>query len=67
MELPIHDRLDAIGTVVGAFVLLLALEGVVTRPWRYTGGGSIMVLQIVGILATVAIGVGLIYLSHFVE
>lgn len=67
MELPIRDRLDTIGTVVGAFVVLLALSTAVTRPWRYTGGGSVMVLQIVGVLASLAIGVGLIYLSHFVR
>lgn len=67
MELPYHDRLDAIGTVVGAFVVLLALSTVVTRPWRYTGGGSIMVLQLVGVLASLGIGVGLVYLAHFVR
>jgi len=67
MELPVRDRLDAVGTLAGALVMLLALSVLVSRPWRYTGGGTVMVLQILGVLAALLIGVGLFYLSHFVE
>lgn len=67
MELPVRDRLDAVGTLAGVLVVLLALSTLVSQPWRYTGGGTVMVLQIIGVLAALLIGVGLIYLSHFVE
>lgn len=67
MELPIRDRLDGLGTVAGAFVVLLSLATLLTQPWQYTGGGAVMALQILGTLAAIGIGVGLIYLSHFVE
>ncbi|AKH96753.1 hypothetical protein [Halanaeroarchaeum sulfurireducens] len=67
MDLPIRDRLDPVGTVAGAFVVLLSLSILLTRPWRYTGEGAMMGLQIVGAVAALAIGVGLAYLAHVVE
>ena len=67
MELPIRDRLDVVGSAAGAFVVLLGLATLLGQPWQYTGGAAVMSLQIFGALAAVAIGVGLVYLSHFVE
>lgn len=67
MELPIRDRLDALGSLAGAFVALLGLATLLGQPWQYTGGAAVMALQILGALATVAIGVGLVYLAHVVE
>ncbi|MFW5938070.1 MAG: hypothetical protein ACOCSN_03925 [Halanaeroarchaeum sp.] len=67
MELPIRDRLDGVGSAAGTFVVLLGLATLLGQPWQYTGGAAVTTLQILGALATVAIGVGLVYLSHVVE
>jgi hypothetical protein len=67
MELPIRDRLDAVGSLAGAFVVLLGLATLVGQPWQYTGGAAVMGLQLLGALAAVAIGVGLVYLVRVVE
>lgn len=63
-----QDRLDVIGIPVGLFVLVVGLGTLLGQPWQYAAGGApLMVLQIVGALAAVGIGVGLMWLSHFVE
>ena len=63
-----QDRLDAVGVPVGIFLAIVGLGNLVGQPWQYAAGGApIMVLQIIGSLAAIAIGVGLVYLVHFVE
>ncbi len=67
MEL-FQDRLDMIGVPVGLFIALVGLGNLAGQPWQYAAGGTpVMVLQIIGSLAAIGIGAGLIYLSHFVE
>ncbi|WP_232687007.1 hypothetical protein [Halobacterium zhouii] len=58
------DKLDALGVLVGVFVALAGLGTLVGMPWQYTSGAVTMVLQILGALATVALGVGLAWLTH---
>lgn len=67
METPFRDRLDWVGSLVGAFVALVGLATLAGQPWQYTGGAAVMVLQILGALSAVAIGLGLVYLVHVVE
>ncbi len=63
-----QDRLDVVGIPVGIFVLVVGLGTLLGQPWQYAAGGSLgMVLQLVGALSAVGIGVGLIWLGHFVE
>lgn len=59
------DRLDALGVLAGVFLVLVALGTAAGTPWVYSGGTVVMVLQILGVLATAAIGAGLVWLSHF--
>lgn len=68
METPFRDRLDVLGSIAGVFVALVGLATLAGQPWQYSAGGAtVMVLQAFGALAAIAIGVGLVYLVHFVE
>lgn len=67
METPYRDDLDVIGSVAGVFVALLGLATILGQTWQYVGGTGIMLVQLLGALASVGIGVGLVYVSHFVE
>lgn len=58
------DRLDALGVLVGVFVALVGLGTLVGMPWQYGSSTVTMVLQILGALATVALGAGLVWLTH---
>lgn len=63
-----QDRLDVVSIPVGLFVIIVGLGTLLGQPWQYAAGGApIMILQLLGALAAVGIGVGLIYLGHFVE
>ena len=63
-----QDRLDVVSVPVGLFVLFVGLGTLLGQPWQYAAGGApIMILQLLGALAAVGIGAGLIYLGHFVE
>lgn len=63
-----QDRLDVVGIPVGLFVVVIGLGTLLGQPWQYAAGGApVMVLQLLGALAAVGIGVGLIVLAHFIE
>lgn len=62
------DRLDMVGLPGGIFLVLVGLGTILGQPWQYsTGGALVMLLQLVGAIAAIAIGVGIVYLVHFVE
>ncbi|MFC7044342.1 hypothetical protein ACFQH6_01995 [Halobacteriaceae archaeon GCM10025711] len=57
------DRLGLLGTLAGAFLVLAGLGTLVGMPWQYSGGGAgVAVGQILGAIATVAVGAGLVWL-----
>jgi hypothetical protein len=63
-----QDRLDGVGLPVGLFVLLVGLGTLVGRPWRYAADGPLLVvLQLLGALLAVAIGLGIFFLGHVVD
>lgn len=60
-----RDRLDAVAIPIGLFVLVVGLGTLLGQPWQYAAGGALqMVLQLLGALAAVGIGVGLLYLGR---
>jgi hypothetical protein len=60
-----RDRLDAVAIPVGLFVLVVGLGTLYGQPWQYAAGGALqMVLQLLGALAAVGMGVGLLYLGR---
>lgn len=58
------DKLDLYGVLVGAFLALVGLGTLVGMPWQYSGGNLVTVLQILGALSAIGIGVGLAWLAH---
>lgn len=67
MDVPVRDRLDAIGSIAGLFVALVGLATLIGQPWQYSPSATVMVLQGLGSLVAVGVGVGLVYLAHVVE
>ncbi|MFB6307797.1 MAG: hypothetical protein ABEH35_00565 [Haloarculaceae archaeon] len=56
------DALEPLGVGVGAFLVLVGLVTIVGTPWT-TNNLLPALLQVVGALATAAVGAGLAYLS----
>lgn len=57
------DRLEPIGLATGVFLVVMGLLTVVSMPWATNGSLAVSILQLVGIVGTVAIGVGLAWLA----
>jgi len=62
-----YDSLDVLGTILGVYVALAALATLVGMPWQTTGGAVVMVVQVVGTILAVGVGVGLLYLLHVAD
>lgn len=59
------DRLDLLGVLAGVFLVLVALGTASGTPWTHSGGTIVMLIQVFGVIATAAIGIALVWLSHF--
>lgn len=57
------DTLEPLGIAAGGFLVLVGLGTVVGSPWTTNPDVLAVALQILGALATVALGAGLAYLS----
>lgn len=65
MNLDATDRLEPLGTAFGALLVLIGIATVIGTPWAYKSGSVVVAAgQIVGALAAVAIGVGLVWLAR---
>jgi hypothetical protein len=66
MNLPVdfEDRLAVLGVLVGAFVIVVGLGTLLGTPWTTTGSTSVVIVQLVGVVATIAIGVALIVITY---
>jgi hypothetical protein len=58
------DRLEPVGVGVGVFLVLVGLTTVAGMPWTTKATMAAAVVQIVGALGTVGVGVGLVWLSR---
>lgn len=61
--LDFEDRLEPLGVAVGALLVLVGLGTLAGTPWDIGLGTGALALQLLGIVALVAIGVGLAWLS----
>jgi len=61
------DTLEPLGTVVGGLLVLIGIGTIVGMPWATNGDMAASVVQILGILATMGVGAGLIWLSRYTE
>lgn len=57
------DSLEPLGVAAGAFLVLVGLGTVIGQPWATKPSVGALVFQLLGVVGTVAIGAGLIYLS----
>ena len=66
MDSPVNfkDKLSVLGVLVGGFVIVAGLGTLLGAPWATTGNTSVLVIQLVGIVATVAIGVLLVLVTY---
>lgn len=65
MDTTVADMLEPLGLGFGALLVLVGLATIAGTPWAYkSGGGLVMVGQVLGALAAIAIGVGLAWLAR---
>lgn len=60
----VRDKLEVLGVLVGAFLVVTALGRLVGTPWVYNDDPLASAIQLVGVVATIAIGVGLAWLVY---
>lgn len=58
------DRLEPVGIAVGVLLVLVGLGTVAGFPWATKGDALAAAIQVVGALATAAVGAGLVWLSR---
>lgn len=61
--LDFEDRLEPLGIALGAFLVLVGLGTLVGMPWTLGISAGAVILQLVGIVALLGLGVGLAWLS----
>lgn len=59
-----EDNLELMGVLAGAFLVLVGLGTLAGMPWRYNSSVIVSIGQVLGILATIAVGAGLVWLSQ---
>jgi hypothetical protein len=59
-----EDRLSVLGVLVGAFVVVVGLGTLLGQPWTTSESTSAVVVQLLGIVATIAIGLLLIVITY---
>ncbi len=58
------DKLEVLGVLVGAFLVVVALGTLVGTPWTTNSSALVSAVQIVGVAAMIAVGIGLAWLSY---
>jgi len=64
MNYSISDTFEPLGIVVGAFLVLVAIGTIVGTPWQTNNDVLITVVQLLGVLATAAVGAALVWLAR---
>lgn len=62
--LDVEDRLEPLGILVGAILVLMALGTVVGTPWTTNASVVATLIQFVGVVAMIGVGVALARLSY---
>ncbi len=58
------DKLEVLGILLGAFVIITALGTLAGLPWSTAEGALPALVQVIGILATIGVGVVLILIAR---
>ena len=59
-----EDTLEPLGILTGVLLVLVGLGTLIGQPWATANSTIALLLQGVGIIATVGIGAGLAWLSY---
>lgn len=59
-----EDRLEPLGVAAGAFLVLVGVATLVGMPWNHTNDIGAAAVQILGTLATIGVGAGLLWLAQ---
>lgn len=59
------DRLEPIGIGVGVLLVLVGLATVAGTPWTTKLSIGAALLQVIGALATAAVGAGLVWIARY--
>ncbi len=62
-----EDTLEPVGILTGALLVLMGLGTLIGQPWSTTNDTVVLLLQLLGVVLTVGIGVGLAWLSYVGE
>jgi hypothetical protein len=63
-DVEFEDRLEVLGLVTGAFLVLAGLATVAGTPWTHKASIVASAIQVLGALGTAGIGAGLIWLTR---
>ena len=58
------DRLEPVGIAAGVLLVLVAIGTLAGTPWTTKGDVVASVVQVLGVLATAALGVFLVWISR---
>lgn len=64
MDSSFDDSLAVLGVLVGGFVVVVGLGTLLGLPWTSTDSTAAVAAQMVGIVATIAIGLLLVFLTY---
>jgi uncharacterized membrane protein YadS len=67
MNADLTDKLELLGILAGAALVVVAAGTVAGTPWQTNNDGLASVLQLVGVVAMIGIGIGLAWLSSSQE
>jgi hypothetical protein len=59
-----QDRLEVLGVLAGAFVVIMALSTLVGLPWTTTESTTGAIVQVIGILLTLGLGIAVIVFTR---
>jgi hypothetical protein len=59
-----EDKLEPLGILTGVLLVLIGLGTLIGQPWATANSSVALVLQGIGIVVTLAIGVALVRLSY---
>lgn len=63
-QLTFDDTLSVLGTLLGVIVVLIALGTLLGQPWSTAEGVLAALVQVLGILATIAVGVLVVLIAQ---
>lgn len=66
-DIEFQDRLALLGTILGAFVIIVGLGTLLGMPWATNESLGAVIVQLLGIIATIGVGAVLIILSYSTE